>query len=99
MLYDEPTTGLDPVMTGVINRLIVEVSEQRSVTSVVVTHDLSTVRAVADRVVMLEPVSRLGDGEGQAIFTGTLSEALSSSDVRVSAFLHGGREALERKVG
>jgi phospholipid/cholesterol/gamma-HCH transport system ATP-binding protein len=99
MLYDEPTTGLDPVMAGVINRLIVEVSERRSVTSVVVTHDLSTVRTVADRVVMLEPVSRLGDGEGQAIFTGTLPEALSSSDVRVSAFLHGGREALERKVG
>ncbi len=99
MLYDEPTTGLDPVMTGVINRLIVEVSERRSVTSVVVTHDLSTVRAVADCVVMLEPVSRLADGEGQAIFTGTLPEALSSSDVRVSAFLHGGREALERKVG
>ena len=53
MLYDEPTTGLDPVMTGVINRLICEVRQRRPVTSVVVTHDLSTVRTVADRVVML----------------------------------------------
>ena len=99
MLYDEPTTGLDPVMTGVINRLIREVPRRRPVTSVVVTHDLSTVRAVADRLVMLEPVSRLAEGEPQAIFSGSIAEALSSSDPRVAAFLHGGSEVLEREAG
>ena len=99
MLYDEPTTGLDPVMTGVINRLIREVPCRRPVTSVVVTHDLSTVRDVADRLVMLEPVSRLAEGEPQAIFSGSVAEALSSSDPRVAAFLHGGSEVLEREAG
>ena len=99
MLYDEPTAGLDPVMTGVINRLIREVPRRRPVTSVVVTHDLSTVRAVADRLVMLEPVSRLAEGEPQAIFSGSIAEALSSSDPRVAAFLHGGSEVLEREAG
>jgi len=99
MFYDEPTTGLDPVMTGVINRLIRDVPERRPVTSVVVTHDLSTVRAVADRVVMLEPVSRLAEGEPQAIFSGSIAEALASSDPRVAAFLHGGGDSLEREVG
>ena len=99
MLYDEPTTGLDPVMTGVINRLIREVPRRRPVTSVVVTHDLSTVRAVADRLVMLEPVSRLAEGEPQAIFSGSIAEALSSSDPRVAAFLQGGSEVLEREAG
>jgi len=99
MLYDEPTTGLDPVMTGVINRLIRGVPQRRPVTSVVVTHDLSTVRAVADRVVMLEPVSRLAEGEPQAIFSGSIAEALASSDPRVTAFLHGGGDSLEREAG
>ena len=99
MLYDEPTTGLDPMMTGVINRLIREVPERRPVTSVVVTHDLSTVRAVADRVVMLEPVSRLGEGEPQVIFSGSVAEALASSDPRVAAFLQGGSDSLEREAG
>ena len=99
MLYDEPTTGLDPVMTGVINRLIREVPERRPVTSVVVADDLSTVRAVADRVVMLEPVSRLAEGEPQVIFSGSVAEALASSDPRVAAFLQGGSDSLEREAG
>ena len=99
MLYDEPTTGLDPVMTGVINRLICQVRRRRSVTSVVVTHDLSTVRAVADRVVMLEPVSRLAPDEPQAIFSGTVAEAFASNDSRVAAFMQGGDASWEREVG
>ena len=99
MLYDEPTTGLDPVMTGVINRLICQVRGRRSVTSVVVTHDLSTVRAVADRVVMLEPVSRLAPDEPQAIFSGTVAEAFASNDSRVAAFMQGGDASWEREVG
>ena len=99
MLYDEPTTGLDPVMTGVINRLICEIRQRRPVTSVVVTHDLTTVRAVADRVVMLEPVSRLSEDESQAIFSGTVAEALASSDRRVAAFMRGGTDKWEREAG
>ena len=99
MLYDEPTTGLDPVMTGVINRLICEIRQRRPVTSVVVTHDLTTVRAVADRVVMLEPVSRLSEDESQAIFSGTVAEALASSDRRVAAFMRGGTDMWEREAG
>ena len=99
MLYDEPTTGLDPVMTGVINRLICQVRRRRAVTSVVVTHDLSTVRAVADRVGMLEPVSRLAPDEPQAIFSGTVAEAFASNDSRVAAFMQGGDASWEREVG
>lgn len=99
MLYDEPTTGLDPVMAGVINRLICDVRDRRPVTSVVVTHDLATIRAVADRVVMLEPVTRLSEGEPQAIFSGTVAEALASTDRRVAAFMQGGTETSEREAG
>src|SRR5205085_9106384 len=55
MLYDEPTTGLDPIMSDAINDLILQTRRQHPVTSIVVTHDLTTVRKVADRVVMLYP--------------------------------------------
>ncbi len=99
MLYDEPTTGLDPVMAGVINRLIVSVSHSRPMTSVVVTHDMSTIQTVADRVVMLEPVGRLAPDEPQVIFSGSLAEGLASADPRVRSFLHGEALELERKAG
>lgn len=89
MFYDEPTTGLDPIMTDVINELIVQTSRSRPVTSIVVTHEMSTVRKVADRVVMLEPVSRLDPGEPQVIFEGTADDAFDSPDKRVSQFVRG----------
>jgi phospholipid/cholesterol/gamma-HCH transport system ATP-binding protein len=57
MLYDEPTTGLDPIMSDVINELILGTRRQHPVTSVVVTHDMRTAQKVADRVVMLYPIS------------------------------------------
>src|SRR4029453_8431796 len=63
MLYDEPTTGLDPIMTDVINELILQTRSKRPVTSVVVTHEMRTVHKVADRVVMMQPRSRLGGDE------------------------------------
>lgn len=94
MLYDEPTTGLDPVMTDVINELILQTRKQRTVTSIVVTHDMSTVKKVADRVVMLHPAPRLEPGESQVIFEGTAEEAFGSPDHRVSQFVRG--EAGER---
>jgi len=53
ILYDEPTTGLDPIMAANIDKLIVELSEKLKVTSVVVTHDLQSVEKIATRVVML----------------------------------------------
>ncbi len=74
MLYDEPTTGLDPIMTDVINELILQTRQRRPVTSVVVTHEMKTVFKVADRVVMLYPLSRLTPGENQVLFDGTPEE-------------------------
>src|SRR5437660_2251908 len=62
MLYDEPTTGLDPIMSDVINELILQTRRRRPVTSIVVTHDMKTVQKVADRIVMLYPLSRLPPG-------------------------------------
>jgi phospholipid/cholesterol/gamma-HCH transport system ATP-binding protein len=94
MLYDEPTTGLDPIMSDVINELILRTRSQHSVTSVVVTHDMHTAKKVADRVIMLYPVSRLERGESQIIFDGTPAALDKSSDPRVSQFVNG--EAGER---
>jgi len=87
MLYDEPTTGLDPVMTELINDLIVQTRERRPVTSVVVTHEMKTVRRVADRVVMLFPLSRLGPADPQVIYDGPASGLESSADNRVRNFV------------
>ncbi len=94
MLYDEPTTGLDPIMTDVINELILQTRARRPVTSIVVTHEMSTVRKVADRVVMFQPLSRKKPNESQIIFEGTAEEAFASEDPRVSQFVRG--EARER---
>ena len=94
VLYDEPTTGLDPIMSDVINELILRTRRQHSVTSVVVTHDMHTAKKVADRVIMLYPVSRLESNESQIIFDGTPAALDKSSDPRVSQFVNG--EAGER---
>jgi phospholipid/cholesterol/gamma-HCH transport system ATP-binding protein len=94
MLYDEPTTGLDPIMTDVINELILQTRQQHPVTSVVVTHEMKTVYKVADRVVMLYPLSRLQKGERQILFDGPPAELKQSSDPRVQQFIEG--EARER---
>lgn len=94
MLYDEPTTGLDPIMTDVINELILQTRSRRPVTSVVVTHELRTVHKVADRVVMLYPFTRLGRGEAQVLYDGPPQKLLSSLDPRVRQFVEG--EARDR---
>ena len=94
MLYDEPTTGLDPIMSDVINELILHTRARGDVTSIVVTHDMFTVRKVADRIVMFYPLSRLGPSDNQIIFEGTAAEAFDSPDRRVSQFVKG--EAGER---
>ncbi len=89
MFYDEPTTGLDPIMSDVINELILHVRQQRPVTSVVVTHDMRTVEKVADRIIMLYPLSRLHPGESQLVFEGSPETAFSTDDVRVQQFISG----------
>jgi phospholipid/cholesterol/gamma-HCH transport system ATP-binding protein len=89
MLYDEPTTGLDPIMSDVINELILQTRRRHPVTSIVVTHDLSTVHKVADRVVMLYPLPRLESGEKQVLFDGPPRDLAACPDPRVRQFIEG----------
>ena len=89
VLYDEPTTGLDPIVSDVINELILRSRRRYCVTSIVVTHDMRTARKVADRVVMLYPASRLGADEPQIIFDGPPSELDRTEDRRVVQFVRG----------
>jgi phospholipid/cholesterol/gamma-HCH transport system ATP-binding protein len=94
IMYDEPTTGLDPIMSDVINELIIRTRRRNPVTSIVVTHDINTARKVADRVVMLMPFDRLEPDEAQIIFEGTIAEMNACRDRRVQQFING--EAGER---
>jgi phospholipid/cholesterol/gamma-HCH transport system ATP-binding protein len=89
VLYDEPTTGLDPIMSDVINELILRVHQRPETTNVVVTHDMTTAHKVADRIIMLYPLSRLKKDESQIIFTGTPEELDTSTDPRVRQFIEG----------
>ena len=81
VLYDEPTTGLDPIRSDGINELIIKLQRTMQVTNIVVTHDLTSARKVADRVVML-----LG---GKVAADGTFDELERSPDRRVQHFLKG----------
>jgi phospholipid/cholesterol/gamma-HCH transport system ATP-binding protein len=94
ILYDEPTTGLDPIMSDVINELIMRTRRSHTVSSLVVTHDMHTARKVADRVLMLFPLSRLSPDEPQIIYDGPPSQMEKSRDRRVAQFIRG--EAGER---
>jgi phospholipid/cholesterol/gamma-HCH transport system ATP-binding protein len=96
MLYDEPTTGLDPIMSDVINELILRTRRRHPVTGVVVTHDMKTALKVADRVVMLYPLARLRPGEPQVLFNGTPDGLEGFPDPRVRQFVEGrARDRLE----
>ena len=81
MLYDEPTTGLDPVMADAINDLIISVRDRLGVTSIVVTHDMASAYKVADRISMLH--------QGQVIFSGTPAEIRNSDNNVVQNFITG----------
>lgn len=94
MLYDEPTTGLDPIMSDVINELMLRTRDTARVTSLIITHDMRTAKKVADRVVMLYPFARLRPGERQILFDGTPGELDTTAEQRVSQFVRG--EAGER---
>ncbi|MEJ2054572.1 MAG: ABC transporter ATP-binding protein [Calditrichaceae bacterium] len=84
ILYDEPTTGLDPIMAANIDKLIIELSEKLNVTSIVVTHDMQSVAKVADRVVMLHL--------GKIIFSGTVSELYATENKAVAQFVNADAE-------
>ena len=87
LLYDEPTTGLDPVTTTVIDRLIIRTREELKVTSVVITHDMGSAYRIADRIGMLH--------EGVIRFMGTPEEVQSCEDPVVRGFVEGKPELLE----
>jgi phospholipid/cholesterol/gamma-HCH transport system ATP-binding protein len=89
MLYDEPTTGLDPIMSDVINELILQTRRRRPITNIVVTHDMKTTMRVADRVVMFFPLSRLDPDHPQVLFDGTPEELQACPDPRVRSFIEG----------
>ncbi|MDH3198723.1 MAG: ABC transporter ATP-binding protein, partial [Candidatus Krumholzibacteria bacterium] len=86
VLYDEPTTGLDPIMADVINTLILKLKRELGITSVVVTHDLASAYKVADRVAMLH--------EGRIIFDGTPDQVRAADDPIVRQFVEGRAENL-----
>ncbi|MEW4569387.1 ATP-binding cassette domain-containing protein [Tautonia sp. JC769] len=94
MLYDEPTTGLDPIMSDVINELILQTQRTKHTTGVVVTHDMKTVTKVADRVIMLYPLARLKPDEPQILYDGPPEALEDHPDPRVRQFVRG--EAGER---
>jgi phospholipid/cholesterol/gamma-HCH transport system ATP-binding protein len=89
MLYDEPTTGLDPIMSDVINELILRARRSHPVTSILVTHDMRTTQKVADRVLMLYPLARLRPGEPQILYDGSPQDIQNATDTRVSQFVRG----------
>ncbi|GHT13319.1 ABC transporter ATP-binding protein [Planctomycetales bacterium] len=86
MLYDEPTTGLDPVMSDLINDLMISVRKRYGVTSIMVTHDLRSACKVADRIIMLSPLAKLQSDEPQIVFDGTPAAFNSSVNRHVKKF-------------
>jgi phospholipid/cholesterol/gamma-HCH transport system ATP-binding protein len=88
ILYDEPTTGLDPIRSDVINELILKLQRELSVTSIVVTHDMQSAFKVGDRIVMLH--------EGKIVFDGTPDEIRASDNPIVRRFVQG--EAGEQEL-
>lgn len=81
IFYDEPTAGLDPIVAGVIDKLILDLSKKLSITSVVVTHDMKSVFSIADRVAMLY--------EGKVLEVGSPGEIKNSKNPMVQQFIAG----------
>jgi phospholipid/cholesterol/gamma-HCH transport system ATP-binding protein len=81
IFFDEPTTGLDPIMAGVINNLIREIVTEMGATAMTITHDMSSVRAIADRVAMLHA--------GRIQWTGPVREMDATEDPYLQQFIHG----------
>ncbi len=81
ILYDEPTTGLDPITSDAINDLIIKLQEQLGVTSIVVTHDMPSAFKIADRMAMLN--------QGKIVYTGTVQEVRETDHPMVRQFIEG----------
>ena len=81
ILYDEPTAGLDPVSTGSIDSLIIQMQKDYGITSVVVTHDMKSARTIADRIAFLR--------KGSVYFCGTPEEMDTSDDPVIHDFING----------
>lgn len=88
VLYDEPTTGLDPVVSDSIDKLIIRVNERLKVTSIVVTHDTRSMRRVGDRIIMLANGKVYANGKPEDIF--------ASADPLVHQFVNGISDAKEQ---
>jgi phospholipid/cholesterol/gamma-HCH transport system ATP-binding protein len=84
IFFDEPTTGLDPIMSGVINDLIREIVVEMGATAMTITHDMTSVRAIADKVAMLH--------DGVIQWTGPVSDMENSGDPYLSQFITGSAE-------
>lgn len=84
IFFDEPTTGLDPIMAGVINELIREIVVEMGATAMTITHDMSSVRAIADNIAMLH--------DGVIKWTGPVSKLDTSGDPYLDQFIHGRAE-------
>jgi phospholipid/cholesterol/gamma-HCH transport system ATP-binding protein len=81
LLYDEPTTGLDPINTARVNHLITGLQKQLNITSIVVTHDMRSAFSISDRIAMVH--------SGRIIMAGTVEEFRSAADPRVADFIEG----------
>ncbi len=81
IFFDEPTTGLDPIMADVINELIIKCVKEIGATAVTITHDMASVRSIADRVAMLY--------KGKMIWTGAVRELKNSNNAYVDQFING----------
>jgi phospholipid/cholesterol/gamma-HCH transport system ATP-binding protein len=84
IFFDEPTTGLDPIMSGVINALIREIVVEMGATAITITHDMASVRAIADKIAMLHG--------GKIRWHGPVSQLDNSGDPYLDQFLHGRAE-------
>ena len=84
LLYDEPTTGIDPIMADAINDLIIQMKEKLNVTSIAITHDMKSAYKIADRIAMLY--------QGKIIEVGTPEEIKNSSNPMVQQFIEGKSE-------
>lgn len=91
IFFDEPTTGLDPIMADVINKLIVEQVQQLGATALSITHDMGSVRTIADYVAMIH--------EGKIVWTGPVEDLDKSGNEYVEQFIHGRAEGpITRRV-
>ena len=91
IFYDEPTTGIDPIMADIINDLILKLKKELNVTSIIVSHDMKSTYKVSDRISMIY--------KGEIIFTGTPDDIKLSKDIYVQNFINGDSKGLSDCIG